>query len=261
MKISVIINTYNEEKNLPYVLESVKDFDEVVVCDMYSTDRTVEIAKEYGCRVIYHENTGIVEPARNYTLQAATYDWILTVDADEIVPPALKQYLYERVNSGNCPAGIRIPRKNYCMGKFMRGAYPDYILRFFKKEGTFWPSTLHTPPVVQGIVETIPANRTDLAFIHIADETIKNKVRKTNIYSEKALLKNKNRTYSVFSFLFSPFFVFVKQYVMKGGFRDGKPGLVFAIFNSFSKVIIIAKTWESQYTYPDREEDVKNINR
>ncbi|MCD8176418.1 MAG: glycosyltransferase family 2 protein [Tannerellaceae bacterium] len=257
MKISVIINTYNEEKNLPYVLESVKDFDEVVVCDMYSTDRTVEIAKEYGCRVIYHEHTGIVEPARNYTLQAATYDWILTVDADEIVPPALKQYLYEKVNSGNCPAGIRIPRKNYCMGKFMRGAYPDYILRFFKKEGTFWSSTLHTPPVVEGIIETVPAHRVDMAFIHIADESIKNKVKKTNVYSEKALLKNK--TYSIFSLLFSPLYGFIKQYLLKGGFRDGRPGLVFALFNSFSKFIVISKTWEKQTLYMDRDEDVKRV--
>ena len=136
MKISVIINTYNAEKHLAEVLESVKDFDEVLVCDMYSTDQTVSIAKRYNCQIIYHEKLGYVEPARQAAINAATYNWILLIDADEVVPPALKDYLYEQIKKPDCPNGIRIPRKNYLMGKFVRCTYPDYILRFFKKEGT-----------------------------------------------------------------------------------------------------------------------------
>ena len=94
MKISVVINTYNAEKYLERVLEAVKGFDEILICDMYSTDNTIPIAQKYNCTIIYHENTGYVEPARNYAIQSAKYPWVLVIDADEIVPPALKDFLY-----------------------------------------------------------------------------------------------------------------------------------------------------------------------
>ena len=71
MKISVVINTYNAEKYLERVLEAVKGFDEILICDMYSTDNTIPIAQKYNCTIIYHENTGYVEPARNYAIQSA----------------------------------------------------------------------------------------------------------------------------------------------------------------------------------------------
>ena len=134
MKISVVINTYNAEKYLERVLEAVKGFDEILICDMYSTDNTIPIAQKYNCTIIYHENTGYVEPARNYAIQSAKYPWVLVIDADEIVPPALKDFLYKRIQEENCPSGIRIPMKNYFMGRFMHCVYPSYLLRFVKKE-------------------------------------------------------------------------------------------------------------------------------
>ena len=112
MKISVVINTYNAEKYLERVLKAVKGFDEILICDMYSTDNTIPIAQKYNCKIIYHENIGYVEPARNYAIQSAKYPWVLIIDADEIVPPALKDYLYKRIQEENCLSGIRIPMKN-----------------------------------------------------------------------------------------------------------------------------------------------------
>ena len=97
MKISVVIQTYNSELYLGRVLESVKLFDEVVICDMYSTDRTLEIAQRYGCKVVYHEKIPFCEPARNFAIQSASYEWILVVDSDEVVPEDLRSYLYERI--------------------------------------------------------------------------------------------------------------------------------------------------------------------
>ena len=98
-KISVVINTYNAALYLNEVLDSVKDFDEIVVCDMESTDDTVRIAKEKGCKVVNFAkgDISICEPARNFAIQSAKYDWVLVVDADEIVTPALRSYLYERL--------------------------------------------------------------------------------------------------------------------------------------------------------------------
>ena len=99
-KISVVINTYNAELHLARVLEAVKDFDEILICDMESTDSTLEIAKKYGCKVVTFERKkyNIVEPAREYAIHEAKYPWVLVVDADEIVTPALREYLYQRIS-------------------------------------------------------------------------------------------------------------------------------------------------------------------
>ena len=126
-KISVVINTYNAEKHLKVVVEAVKDFDEVLVCDMESTDSTLAIAREMGCRIVTFPKNGvsIVEPAREFAIHEAANEWVLVVDADEIVTPQLKDYLYRRIKEADSPDGIAIPRKNYFMGRFMHSCYPD----------------------------------------------------------------------------------------------------------------------------------------
>ena len=137
-RISVVINTYNAEEHLERVIDSVKGFDEVLVCDMESTDRTLDIARSHDCRIITFERKhyNIVEPAREYAIHQAEYDWVLVVDADELVTPELKDYLYRRINTSDCPDGLFIPRKNYFMGRFLHCHYPDYILRFIRKDKT-----------------------------------------------------------------------------------------------------------------------------
>ena len=147
-KISVVINTYNAEQHLSACLEAVKDFDEVVVCDMESTDRTVEIANEHGARVVTfpkgeHKSA---EPARTFAIQSATNPWVLVVDSDEIIIPELRAYLYHRIQEPDCPAGLYIARRNRFMGRYKCGTGHDYQLRFFVREGTVWPPYVHTFP-------------------------------------------------------------------------------------------------------------------
>lgn len=151
-KISVVINTYNAERDLEQVLEAVKDFDEVLICDMESTDATLDIARKYGCRIVTFPkaNHKSAEPARTFAIQQASSKWVLVVDADEIVTPQLREELYRRIASDGCPAGLYIPRLNQFMGKTLTCAYPDYQLRFFIREGTEWPPYVHTFPKVQG---------------------------------------------------------------------------------------------------------------
>ena len=98
-KISVVINTYNAEQHLRKCLEAVKDFDEVVVCDMESTDHTVEIAQSFGCKVVTFPkaNHKSAEPARTFAIQSASNKWVLVVDADELVTPELREVLYQKV--------------------------------------------------------------------------------------------------------------------------------------------------------------------
>ena len=105
-KISVVINTYNAERQLAEVLESVKNFDEVLICDMESTDSTLEIAARFGCRVVTFPKGDCVsaEPARTFAIQSAAHHWVLVLDADEIVPDALREYLYKVIASPDAPA-------------------------------------------------------------------------------------------------------------------------------------------------------------
>lgn len=247
MKISVIINTYNAEKHLEQVLEAVKDFDEIIVCDMESTDSTIEIAQKYQTRIITFPKGeyNIVEPARDFAIQHASCPWILVVDADEIVTPDLKDYLYSKIKEPNCPSGIYIPRKNYFMGRFMHCHYPDHILRFFKKEGTVWPPIIHVSPIVQGTLYHIPPRKQELAFIHLANDSVSDIVRKTNQYTLNEIQKKKNKKYSILAFLYRPFFRFFKAYILKGGIRDGKAGFIKSCLEGYYQFIMLAKIIEN----------------
>lgn len=248
MKISVIINTYNAEKHLEEVLKSVKDFNEIIICDMESNDRTLAIAQKHSCRIINFAkgNYNIVEPARNFAIQHATHPWILVVDADEIVTPNLREYLYQQIKRTDCPDGIYIPRKNYFMGKFMHCHYPDYILRFFKKEGTVWPPIIHTSPIVQGTLYHIPQQKQELAFIHLANDSVADIVSKTNQYTQNEVEKKKGKKYGNAAFLYRPFFRFFKAYILKGGIRDGKAGFIKSCLEGYYQFIMLAKIAEDK---------------
>ena len=114
--ISVIINTLNEEKNIKNCLESVKWADEILLVDMYSEDRTVEIAKKYTDQILYHEKLGYVEPARIFALENATNEWIVVIDADELIPKKLKKRIVHIVEDDLADI-VKIPHNNYFFGK------------------------------------------------------------------------------------------------------------------------------------------------
>lgn len=246
--ITVVINTYNAQKHLARVLDSVKQFDEIVICDMESTDRTLAIAADYHCKIVTFEKKDftIVEPARNFAISHASYPWVLVVDADEIVPDALRDYLYSRIHSPHCPDGIYIPRRNYFMGKFMHCYYPDHILRFFKKEGTVWPPIIHVSPIVQGTLFKIPSKRIDLAFEHLANDTVSDIIKKTNDYTRNEVEKKKHKSYGYAAFFYRPFYRFFKLYIIKGGIKDGKEGFIRAVLEGHYHFIVLAKLLEAK---------------
>lgn len=244
--ISVVINTYNAERHLAKVLDSVKEFDEVLVCDMESTDSTLDIARRFGCRIVTFpkgEHT-IVEPAREFAIRRAQHEWVLVVDADEVVPVDLKEYLYAHTRKPDAADGLFVPRKNYFMGRFLHAAYPDYILRFFRKDKTTWPPVIHVSPEVDGRVERIPCRKQELAFIHLANDTVSDRLRKIDVYTNNELQKKQNRYYGYPSYVWRPFFRFFKAYVLKGGFRDGIPGFVQAMMEGYYQLVMLAKMKE-----------------
>ena len=256
--ISVVINTYNAEQHLDKVLTAVEGFDEVLVCDMESTDRTTDIARRHGCRVVTFPKQGhdIVEPAREFAIHQATHPWVLVVDADEVVTPQLREYLYARIGDDAAPAGIAIPRKNFFMGRFLHSAYPDYVLRFFRKDLTHWPNVIHCSPEVGGEVARIPSRRTDLALVHLANDTVADIIRKNNTYSEHELPRRRHKHYGLWALFHRPVFRFFKAYVLKRGFLDGTPGLIHALLTAQYQMMVVAKLIEER-TILDKEKNEK----
>ncbi len=247
-KISVVINTYNASAHLKRVIGSVTGFDEILVCDMESTDDTVAIARGCGCRVVTFPKDGcdIVEPARQFAIDSASYDHVLVVDADELVPDELRNYLYGMLAGGSCPAGIAIPRRNYFMGRFMHSCYPDYVLRFFDRRVTVWPPVIHISPRVDGTVVKIPAWRTGLALEHLANDSVSAIIRKTDVYSEHELPRRRHKNYGLFAVVYRPAFRFFKSYILKRGFLDGMPGLIHATLDAVYQFAIVAKLIEER---------------
>jgi len=246
-KISVVIHTLNSDKYFRQCLESVCVFDEIIVCDMYSTDNTLNIAKEFGAKIVMHEPTGgIPEPARAFAVSQATQTWVLVVDSDEVIPETLKDYLYRTIASENCPDALYLPRKNYFMNRFMRATFPDYQLRFFKKNAFIeWPVVIHSRPNINGTISKMPAI-ISLAIIHLEENRISDWILKTNRYSERELERSKHKRKNVAELLFKPFYHFFLMYFIKRGFLDGKAGLIYAMIQSCYKFFVIAKVIERQ---------------
>ena len=149
--ISVVINTYNEEKNIRYCLESVKWADEIIIVDMYSTDKTIEIAKKYTDKIYFHERVGYAEPARQFAVELASNNWIFVIDADEIVTKPLRDKIIEIVESNNYDV-VYVPRINYIFGKpinknmFLNPyimSKGSLIPRLFKKGYVHFNSKIH----------------------------------------------------------------------------------------------------------------------
>lgn len=244
-KISVIINTYNAEQHLRKVLDSVKDFDEVVVCDMESTDHTLDIAKEYGCKIVTFpkENHTCCEPARTFAIQSASNKWAFVVDADEIVTPELREELYELIQQPNCAAGYYIPRQNMFMSMFVRDFHYDYQLRFLVREGTEWPPYIHSLPKVPGRVEKLKA-RKEARLLHLMDETMHEYITKMNIYTDNETDKKQYGTMALF---WRPVWRFFKSYVMDGSFRMGTRGLIRSLMAAQYQFILVSKIIEKRY--------------
>ena len=245
-KISVVINTYNAEEKLTQVLDTVKDFDEIVICDMESTDSTLDIARKYNCKIVTFPKGDhkIVEPARQFAIDSATYKWVLVVDADELITPELKSTLYDLLKSDDIPSGTFIPRRNFFMGRPY--AYPDYQLRFMNRDLTKWAPYVHAIPKVDGRIIYLPKSKKELAIIHIADDNISTRLRKINEYTDNEVIKRKGQNPGIAKLIISPIWRFLHYYIVKGGFRYGLSGFVISVINAHYKFMTIAKILESK---------------
>lgn len=245
MAISAVINTYNATEHLERVIDNLRGFDEIVVCDMESTDGTPELAESLGARVVTFPkgDYNYCEPARMTAIHAARSQWVLVVDADELVTPTLRNYLYAFIKNPGAVKGIFIPRRNHILSRFDPSSYPDSQLRFFDKSCVSWPPAIHSVPVVKGEVKRIPASRKDLAFIHLP-YSLYRQVERNNNYSTAEVSRSPGRSVTLLELWFKPFGKFFKSYIIKGGWTMGVAGYIAARNKAYYKFLTLSKMHE-----------------
>ena len=246
MKISIVINTYNAAETLAGTLESVKDFDEVVVCDMESTDTTVEVARRYGCHVVTFPkgSYNICEPARDFAIHSASNEWVLVVDADERVTPELRDYLYDYIEQADHHDALYVNRKNMFLGRWIKASYPDPQLRFMNHTKATWPPTIHSVPKISGSVGHMPKDP-KYALLHMGF-TVGGQLEKMNEYTDNELVKRGTTDASLMKMMLSPLWRFIKYYFIEGACLEGRAGFIKAVFSASSKFYYLAKVYEKK---------------
>lgn len=248
--ISVVINTLNVERTLPYTLRSVRAWaDELVVVDMHSEDRTVEIARDFGARVIPHERIGFVEPARAFAIDQAFGDWILVLDADELVPLPLS-VRFRAIASTDAADVVIVSRLNYLHDTpiLHTGWEPqhDRHPRFFKRGFLHASSTIHRPltPTADARVLVIPY-APEVALIHFNFLDFADLLEKVNRYTtveaDQAFARGERVARFGWLSALQPFW---RRYIRARGYRDGWRGFALALFMVSYRLEYVAKLKE-----------------
>ncbi len=261
-KVSVVINTLNEERNLPRAIASVKGFaDEIVVVDMESGDRTAEIAKKLGAKVFFHKKTGYVEPARNFAVEKTVNSWIFVLDADEEVTQGLSLQIQKILKNPKSDY-YRIPRKNIIFERWMKYSrwWPDYNIRLFKKGSVSWNEVIHAVPMTQGIGGEIEAKE-ELAIIHHNYDSIEQYVERMNRYTtQHALLRTaEGYKFSWKDIIVKPANEFFSRYFFGEGYKDGLHGLALSFLQAFSELTLYLKIWQ-QEKFVEKDLNVNEVN-
>lgn len=248
-KISVVINTLNNEDEISKAISSVRSFaDEVVVCDMESSDKTSEIAKKLGAKVYSHKKERYVELVRNFLVSKATGDWVLVLDPDEELQSSLVKELRKVVNNPKADY-YRIPRKNIIFGKWIKHTnwWPDYNIRFFKKGFVSWNEVIHSVPMTQGKGMDLKDVEED-AIIHNNYKTISGYFEKMFRYTDAqrdGLLKG-GYVFSWKDLIRKPLEELLNRYFASNGYKDGVHGLALSLLQAFSELVLYLKVWEKQ---------------
>ncbi len=242
LPVSVIVHTRNEERNIAECLERVKDWaGEIIVMDMESTDRTVEIARQYTEKIYHHPLIPNFDLARNASAEHARYEWILYVDADERVPDALVDALRQLLPAlDEEVAAVKLTYKNYFLGKWIRHAaqwYPGYKAPMLLRRGRFeWLGAAHEGVKVFGKVALFPADNPNCAIEHHTTPTIEHFMRKLNPYSQSAAqqMLEEHAPCSWQTLAAAMGYAFRFYYDETQGYRDGAHGFLLSTCSAMS---------------------------
>ena len=241
--VTVVVLTKNEEKNIAECLASVHDWaDEVLVIDDGSTDRTVEIARDYATRVL-HRPMDSEGKHRNWAYAQAKNDWVLSIDADERVSPELREEISAALKDPQVE-GFNVPLRNFIGRYWMRygGMYPAAKLRLFRKDCfRYEEASVHPRVFFEGKVETLTKD-----ILHYGYRDFAHLLSKLNNQTTLEARKwyTDRRKMSLGKAMWRTWDRFFRTYVVKKGFKDGLVGFMIAVFNALYQLVSYAKYWE-----------------
>jgi glycosyltransferase involved in cell wall biosynthesis len=255
VKLTVTVITHNEAEHIAAALQSVSWADEVIVVDSHSTDATVDLARPYASRIEVRDWAGY-GAQKNYAASLASNDWILSLDADERVTPALAAEIRELMACGPWARGYRISRVTWYLGQWIRGTdwFPDFQLRLYDRRAGRWSErSVHESFLLQ---ERPGKLRGELE--HYAYRDINHHLTKINQYTTMAAqdwVVHGRRT-NALELLIHPPLAFLRNSGLRAGFRAGSAGLVVSILNSYYVFLKLAKLWEIQRSVASRQSPV-----
>jgi glycosyltransferase involved in cell wall biosynthesis len=242
----VTVITANESANLARALESVAWADEIVVVDSESADDTVAIARRFTDRVVVRPWPGYVDQ-KNFAASLASHDWILSLDADERVTPALADEIRRTLSATPAAVAFRLPRVAWHLGRWIRGTdwYPDRQTRLYNRRSARWTGRyVHEGLTADGPVADLRGELQHHPYADVADhlDTI-------NRYTTHAArqMHESGRKAGTLDLLGHPPLAFLRNYVAKGGYREGRAGLVISALNAYYVFLKFAKLWELQH--------------
>lgn len=246
-KISAAIITFNEEKNLRRCLESLKEVaDEIVVIDSFSTDKTEEIALEFGARFIKNPFKGHIEQ-KNFAISQASYSYVLSLDADEALSEELKQSILAVKKDLNEKAYSFFRRTRYVdQWIYHCGWYPDEKVRLFDRNFAYWGG--HNPHDIIHLKDGVKAHRLKGDLLHYSYNSVSEHIEQTHRFTSiaaKVAFDQGVRT-GPLSIFIRTFFKFLRDYFFKRGFLEGHYGLIICMINSLSVFLKYTKIYELQ---------------
>jgi len=242
-KLSVTVITKNEAADIDAALASVRWADEIVVVDSRSSDDTVAIARRHTDRVVVRDWPGYIEQ-KNYAASIASHDWILSLDADERVTPELAREIQDRLAAAPAEAAFRIPRVTWHLGRWVRTTdwYPDHQTRLYDRRRAEWTGRyVHEAVAVRGATGQLRGELQHYAYRDISDhlETID---RYTTLAARQ--MHEAGRRAGLLQIAGHPPLAFLRNYLARGGFRDGAAGFVISAMNAYYVFLKFAKLWE-----------------
>jgi (heptosyl)LPS beta-1,4-glucosyltransferase len=243
--LSVTIITRNEAADIDAALASVAWADDIVVVDSESTDDTAAIAAGRGARVVVRPWPGYIAQ-KNYAASIASHDWILSLDADERVTPELAAEIRAVLAAGPRQAAFRIPRVTFHLGRWIRSTdwYPDYQTRLYDRRAADWTGQyVHEAVTVRGETGQLRGELQHFAYRDVADhlETID---RYTTLAARQ--MHEAGRRATLVDLALHPLFAFLRNYLVRGGIRDGAAGFLISRMNAYYVFLKFAKLWELQ---------------
>ena len=242
-KVLVVIVTYNEENNVKTCLESVKWADEIVVVDMYSTDKTVEIAKSYKCKIFMHKKLDYADPARQFAIEHTSNNWILSIDADEVITKRLEIEIKKIVTENKYDA-VNIPMINYFHSYKVKaagwGPLQDKHIRLFKKECVYFTDEIHNFFHLTKTTKLLQINDSNCSFLHFPYSSLEKYIDKLNNYTKIEAENIFNELKPKYS-KYKPLKEFLKRFFLQKGYEDGFMGLKMSLIAGLYYFIINIK--------------------